>query len=171
MPTISESIYVEVPRERVWAFVTDVKRCPEWLHFVLEVLDVSDGPVGEGTVYRERAKAGPVESVSEWRIIEFQPPVRQTHAGRMPEGEARLRIRLDTEGTGTRWNHEMDFRMLPKLWPLGWLLEQLIVKRKMRSDFRVALQSAKEILERESAGEARERGAIGEPGFGVEAVR
>jgi uncharacterized protein YndB with AHSA1/START domain len=170
MPTISESIYVEVPRERVWAFITDVKRCPEWLHFVLEILDISEGPVGEGTVYRERAKAGPVESVSEWRIIEFQPPARQTHAGRMPEGEAWLRIRLETEGTGTRWNHEMSFQMLPKLRPLGWLLEKLIVKRKMRSDFRRALQSAKEILERESAVEARARGASGEIGFGAEVV-
>lgn len=151
MPTISESIHVEVPRERVWAFINDMARYPEWIYFVREVFDISEGPVGKGTIYHERAKPGPFESVSEWRIVEFRPPERQTHVGRMPEMEAGLRIALEPEGDGTRWHHEMDFRMLPKVRPLGWVLEQLIIKRKMRSDLQRILRSAKEILEREGA--------------------
>jgi carbon monoxide dehydrogenase subunit G len=151
MPTISESIHVAVPRERVWDLLNDMKGYPRWIYFVREVFDISDGPVGKGTVYFERAKPGPFESVSEWRITEFEPPARQTHVGRMPEMEAELRIRLEPDGEGTLWHHEMDFRMLPKFRPLGWVVEQLVVKRKMRSDFRRILQSAKEIVEREGA--------------------
>jgi uncharacterized protein YndB with AHSA1/START domain len=171
MPTISETIHVEAPRERVWAFISDVKRCPEWLHFVREVFDVSEGPVGEGTVYHERAKSGPFESVSEWRITEFQPPARQTHVGCMPEGEVEIRMGLESGAKGTQWTHEVEFRMLPKLRPLGWVLEHLVVKRKMRGDFRRALRSAKEILEREGRDGGRGRAAGGESAFGAEVIR
>jgi carbon monoxide dehydrogenase subunit G len=168
MPTIRETIHVGAPQEQVWAFISDVKRCPEWLHFVRDVFDVSGGPVDEGTVYHERAKSGPFDSVSEWHITAFRPPARQTHVGRMPGMEMELQIELESEGSGTRWAHVVEFRFLPKLRPLGWLLGHLFVKRKMRADFRRALRSAKEILEREGEDGARERG---EPAIAAEVAR
>jgi len=67
-----------------------------------------------------------------------------------PELEAGLRIELRPEGEGTRWLHEMEFRMLPKFRPPGWLLEELVVRRKMQSDSRRILESGKDLIEKES---------------------
>jgi carbon monoxide dehydrogenase subunit G len=151
MPRVQDSILVGAPPSEVWDFISDIERYPEWIYFVREATPMSEGPVGEGTKYKERAKPGPFESVSEWQITEFEPPRHQTHIGRMPEMEATLRIRLEPEGEGTRWYHEMDFRMLPKIRPVGWVLERLVVRRKMQADFRRILTTAKGFLEREHA--------------------
>lgn len=61
-----------------------------------------------------------------------------------------LRIELRPEGDGTRWLHEMDSRVLPQYRPLGWLLENMVGRRKMQSDFRRSLQGGKDLIERES---------------------
>ncbi len=112
-----------------------------------------------GTIYRERAKPGPFESESEWRITQFDPPSRQVRVDRIPEMEAELRIGLEPEGEGTRWHHEMDCCIVPKIRPLGWLLEKLVVRRKMQSDFRRILGSGKELIGRESRAAASGSGA------------
>jgi hypothetical protein len=151
MPRVHESIFVGASPSKVWEFISDIERYPEWIYFVREATPMSEGPVGEGTKYKERAKPGPFESVSEWQITEFEPPRHQTHIGRMPEMEATLRIRLEPEGEGTRWFHEMDFRMLPRIRPVGWVLERLVVRRKMQADFRRILTTAKSFLERQHA--------------------
>ena len=149
MPTVADSIYVEAPREVVWGVVSDMRRYPEWIHFVREVFDVNGEPMEKGTTYRERAKPGPFESVSTWEVIDCVKPEHQVHAGRMLEGEVELRIRFRSEGSGTHWDHEMDFRMLPHVRPLGWLLECLVMRRKMQADLRRILESGKALVERE----------------------
>jgi uncharacterized protein YndB with AHSA1/START domain len=149
MPTVAASIYVEAPREVVWDVISDMRRYPEWIHFVREVFDVSGEPMEKGTTYRERAKLGPFESVSTWEVIDCARPERQVHTGRMPEGEVELRIRFRAEGSGTHWDQEMDLRMLPRVRPLGWLLERLVVRRKMQADLRRILESGKALAERE----------------------
>jgi hypothetical protein len=151
MACVRDSVFVEAPLRDVWALVSDVERCPEWIHFVTVTTPVTDGPTREGTVYKEWSQVGPFKSESEWRVTEFEPFRRQTHVGRMPEGVATLRIRLEPEGDGTRWHHEMEIRVLPNVRPLGWLLERLVVRRKMQADFRRMLETAKDILESDGA--------------------
>jgi carbon monoxide dehydrogenase subunit G len=147
MAHVRDTVFVEAPLRDVWAFVSDIERCPEWIHFVKVTTPVTEGPIREGTMYEEQARMGPFKSKSEWQITEFEPLSHQTHVGRMPEGDVTLRIRLEPEGDGTRWHHEMDIRVLPKVRPLGWLLERLVVRRKMQADFRRMLKTAKDILE------------------------
>lgn len=149
MVQVTERSLVDAPPETVWDFICEAERYPEWIYFVREVFDTSEGPMGEGWVYHERAKPGPIETVSEWKVTEFEPPHLQVHEGRMPEMEAVLTMRLSPHNGGTRWIHSIQFRMLPGFRPLGWLLERTVVKWKMRSDFRRILSTAKKIIERE----------------------
>ena len=151
MVRITESILIDAPPDVVWDFVCDADRYPEWIYFVREVFDTSEGPMREGWVYHERAKPGPVETTSEWTITRFEPPTVQVHEGRMPEMDAVLTIELTPHDGGTRWEHSMRFRMLPGFRPLGWLLERTVVKWKMRADFRKILRAAKELIEREAS--------------------
>ena len=149
MVEITESTFVRASPQEVWDFVSDAERYPEWIYFVREVFDTSQGPMREGWVYHERAKPGPMESVSEWTVTRFDPPVVQVHEGSMPEMEAALTIRLTPQDGGTHWQHSMRFRMLPGFRPLGWLLERTVVKWKMASDFRRILTAARELIEEE----------------------
>jgi uncharacterized membrane protein len=43
---------IERPSEEVWSFVSDFERLPEWLEEFQAVVKETDGPVGEGTVFR-----------------------------------------------------------------------------------------------------------------------
>ena len=81
MPRIERSVAVEAPSERVWAFVSDVRRCPEWVTFADGMGHVDEGDPGEGFRYVEYGGVGPLRSASEWVSVEFDPPRRQVHVG------------------------------------------------------------------------------------------
>ena len=68
MPRIERSVAVEAPAERVWAFVSDVRRCPEWVTFADGMGHVDEGDPGEGFRYVEYGGVGPLRSANEWVI-------------------------------------------------------------------------------------------------------
>ena len=147
---VEESTHIEAPPEAVWKLLCDLPRLPEYVYFVREVFDIS-GPADLGVVYKERAKPGLFESVSEWRITVFEPPRRQAHECAMPEMDASVMSHLEPEDGGTRYSLSMAFAVLPRIRPLGMLLENLFVERKVRSDCRRVLGACKRIVEAEEA--------------------
>ena len=151
MPSQEIVIEIDAPPERVWEFVSDTARYSEWIEFVRELVEVSDSPLRACSTYRERAKPGPRESVYEWRIEEWDAPRRQVHSHASFEMDARLEVALEPSNGGTRMWHRMEYRMFPKLRPLGWLLERAVVRRKMRADMERFLGNAKRIIEREQS--------------------
>ncbi len=112
-----------------------------------EVRDVSDTPLRQGSTYRERAKPGPREGSYDWRVEEWEEPRRQVHSHASFEMEARLTCLLEESDGGTRYRQVMSYRMLPKLRPLGWVLERAFIQRKMHSDMERFLANAKRIIE------------------------
>ena len=64
MAYLEVNTVLRVSRRNVCDLVSDPTRYIEWIHFVREVYDISDVPLKEGNVYHERAKPGPVETVS-----------------------------------------------------------------------------------------------------------
>lgn len=75
MTRIEAAVDIDATPETVWSVVSDVERYDELsAAFTDEVTYVSDGTVGEGTVYRERGGIGPISDESEWRIVDFVPP-------------------------------------------------------------------------------------------------
>ena len=149
MAKAAASAYIDAAPPQVWAFINNLQRKPEYVHFVREVFNISSHPVREGTVYRERARFGPRESVSEWRFTQFDPPKRQVQRSQSREMDATFTANLQPEGSGTRLTVEMDVRLLPVLRPVGWILEQLIVRRKMQGDVELTLKTLKQIVEAE----------------------
>ncbi len=116
-----------------------------------EVLYVSDGPLKEGSIYRERSKVGPGTSETEWKITKFEPPRIQVHECREPMLRAVLKMQVEPEGEGTRLLHWTVFQMLPVFRPLGWLVEQVFGKRTMTREMQRTVENAKRILESDSA--------------------
>jgi len=147
---VEESTHIEAPPEAVWELLSDLSRIPEYVYFVREVFDIS-GPADLDVVYKERAKPGLFESVSEWRITVFEPPRRQAHECAMPEMDASVMSHLEPEDGGTRYSLSMDFAVLPRIRPLGVLLENLFVRRKVQSDCRRVLGDCKRVVEADSS--------------------
>ena len=138
---------VQASRQKIWDFVSDPKQYPEWIHFVREVFGITDFPLKKGAVYYERAKPGPVETVSKWIVTEFDPPKRQVHIGEETAMSYRLTIELERLGENmTQWRHTLEFRALPRFRPLGVVIEKLL-HRKMHKELERVVGAGKDIIE------------------------
>jgi uncharacterized protein YndB with AHSA1/START domain len=149
MPQAEASIHIDAPPEVVFDFVADAPRIPEYVHFVREILGVSDGPIGAGTIIKERAKPGPFERITQWEITEFDRPHRQVWDGVDADMRMTLTKYTDAEEGGTRYRQVMGYTMLPNFRPLGWLLEKLVMGRKMQKEFAGITEGIKRIIETE----------------------
>lgn len=53
MPVVEIHEHIESSPDQVWALISDIKKAPEWVTFMRELVSTTDNPVREGTVYRE----------------------------------------------------------------------------------------------------------------------
>jgi|SRR5262245_15641292 len=93
--SVDVEIAVEIarPPEEVWAFVSDAERFPDWLEEFRAVTKESEGPVGEGTVFRYTLDPGDRSGTAEWvewkpgqRLAWDGPPLRRRGGGIRPRG-------------------------------------------------------------------------------------
>ncbi|WP_336359990.1 SRPBCC family protein [Haladaptatus sp. ZSTT2] len=156
MARVEASTTIRAPQEYVWELVCDVRRYPEISSaFTERVTYVSDGPVGKGTVYREYGGVGPMKAESEWVITEFTEPTRQVHEGDLGVMQPILTIELTPMGEETRLFQALDFELLPRVRPVGRLLEALFVKRTMQRGLDDTVGNVKRIAEREYEAESK----------------
>jgi uncharacterized protein YndB with AHSA1/START domain len=151
MPRVVITQHIAAPPQQVWDFISDIRRGPEWVTVMKEVLYVSDGALREGSLYRERSKVGPSTSETEWRITRFEAPRLQVHECRERALHAVLTMRVEPDGDEAVLHHETEFEMLPVFRPLGWLVEQLFGKRTMERELRQTVENAKRMLEAQAA--------------------
>lgn len=147
MPRIRIIEHIEAPPEAVWTLISDIRRGPEWVTVMEELVHLSDEQVKAGTTYREVSKIGPSRSETEWRITTFDPPNVQVHECREPTLKAELTMQVEPDGEGTRFIHQTDFRMMPVFRPIGWIAETLFGKRLMQREMRQTVANVKRMLE------------------------
>lgn len=71
--SISATVLVDAPIERVWELASDTSRYDEWVEATLEVLG-TDGPARLGSSYEERTRvSGPWKATTSWRRHRFRP--------------------------------------------------------------------------------------------------
>ena len=149
MPVVEINDSIEAPPQVVWDFFSDLRRIPEYTPS--EVPYISDGPIQQGTVYRERGQFLGSTSESEWLITEFDPPRRQEHFSNESTVRVTVTLVLEPVGNGTRLSQTTDFQVMPRFRPLGWLLEKLVVQRMISKQLREMVQGAKQMIEAERA--------------------
>lgn len=147
MPRIQVQIDIDIPREELWTMVNDFDRMTEWVSFADELTYLSDGEIGEGTVYRETGGVGPISSESEWEITDFEPPERQVHVGDLGIMHPELTMTFEPRDQGTRFTQTIDVTVLPSVRPLGWVLEQVFIKRAFRSGLETTQANLKRLAE------------------------
>jgi hypothetical protein len=112
--------------------------------FIDWVKVLSDEPVAEGTVYRERSGPGFMKSESEWTITTFDPPRTLVHTS----GDKSMPVTAEWTfthlgPTSTRVTQALDFEMLPRFRPLGRLLEAVFARRMTERETGRMLQDLK----------------------------
>jgi uncharacterized protein YndB with AHSA1/START domain len=70
--SVSHSIDIDAPPERVFAYLTDPANLPAWQD-AEEVRQLTPGPVGAGTRFREVHKAMGVRRVEITEVVIFEP--------------------------------------------------------------------------------------------------
>jgi uncharacterized membrane protein len=138
MLEFENSISIDRPADQVFSFLSDFENLPKWNYFVLEVSQLSDGPVGIGTRYHQVRKT----DEQHFRIVEFEPNQRLA-VKTSPESSPQLEMRFTLEPEGAR-THLKDEWKLDTGRPA--LLEKLAAGR-IRSAVAENLSKLKQLME------------------------
>ena len=149
MPHVEGSVEISAPRRVVWTLLSNVERYPEWKPSAQEVVLVSDGELGVGSVYTETDWLNGNKSTTEWTITSFDPPSRQTHVGRERNMDLELTWTLVEIGPGsTRAEYAMDFQVRPRV--VGAVFEPLFATRMMRWQMKRVGRDVKRLAEQDA---------------------
>lgn len=148
MTRVEASTEVAAPLQAVWDHMADPRTHAELGTFVDWVKVLSDPPVAEGTVYRERSGPGFMKSESEWTITTFDPPRRLVHRSgdRSMPATAEWTF-VEVGPASTRVTQALDFEMLPRARPLGRLLEAVFARRMTERETERMLEDLKRNFE------------------------
>ena len=131
MTTIRHDLHAACPPDRVWKLLADLEAVKRYNHTVKSVAIVGEQRDGVGA--RRSCELLPsgrvVERVTHWdneralglEIAESDWPVTFM----------RWVTRLAPDPKGTRITQDLEYRM--KLGPIGWLLDKLVMRNKLRS--------------------------------------
>ena len=101
MTTITFSIFIKAPLEKVFPFVGDLLRHPEWTTDEIKMEAVSSGTIGVGSQYRSTAKFKGFTIVDELQILEYQPPTRFAFTVKDIAGRFDHHFALHSQSDGT----------------------------------------------------------------------
>jgi carbon monoxide dehydrogenase subunit G len=110
--TVSESIVLEAPPERVWETVMDPSRLGDWVTTHVSVESVESGPLREGDAFRQRLRLSGKAFEVDWTVVEADAPTVALWRGDGPAGSvAEVSYRLEPEGGGTRFDYSNSFSL------------------------------------------------------------
>jgi uncharacterized protein YndB with AHSA1/START domain len=148
MPKVAIEKEINAPPKKVWKFISDIEKAPEWVVVMQSLEDTTDNPVKRGTVYREQSKIGPKESVTEWEVVRYDSLGIQVHKCEESDFKATLTMRVaDNMDDTSTLHHTTEYQLMPNFRPLGWLLETLFIKRSMRKNLNKSVNNCKRMIE------------------------
>ena len=147
MARLEREIVIAAAPERVFAYLAQPERTPEWSPNVQSVRLTSDGPIGVGATTETVVKALGTTQRAIGRCTAFDPPNRlviesQTNLGATTINETVL----VPEGPGTRLRAKLDYT-LPGGALGGGLGSFLGVDRQIKRDFEQSLARLKALIE------------------------
>lgn len=72
--TVEQSIVINAPPEKVFAVLADPGQAQQWMPEIKKIEQVSPGPFGTGTNWKETREVGGRLMESTIRVTDFQPP-------------------------------------------------------------------------------------------------
>ena len=162
-PVMHTTVVVHAPIERVWAYVADVERQPEWMREMQAVRLLTPGPVGRGTRGEATVRIAGIAVTDPVTVDVFEPPRRFgiSHDGLFGGGGI---ITLVPLGSGTETAVHWAERLVPPILPrLGAVLQSPVLSRIFQSD----MERMRDIVEAGADGRGPSGEAITTPAAGV----
>jgi uncharacterized membrane protein len=127
MAHVEHKCIIKVPVEYAFDFVVNPANRIQWLDSVVEVKDISEGPVGLGTSWYEKQKVAGriIDYVA--KIIEFERPHKWAMNMAIPGGKGILTNVFEPENDGTKMTLILDYT-LPGAF-FGRLADKLLFER------------------------------------------
>lgn len=99
MKSLSTTIDILAPPERVWPIMSDVERWHEWTPSIRKVVRLDSGPMGVGSRVRVHQPRLPVAF---WQVTEWQPGRYFTWVSRNPGVRVTARHAIEPIAGGSR---------------------------------------------------------------------
>ena len=142
MATFENTVVITRPIEEVFAFLSDLENVPKWNYAIVETRKVSEGPVGQGTVYRQ-VRSVPNRSEERLEVTALTPPSHLEIQGQLGPFPSRLSYSLDALPEGTRVTNSVELELRGP----GRVLGRVAVPR-VRDAVATNLRKLKELLDR-----------------------
>jgi carbon monoxide dehydrogenase subunit G len=141
---VVESVVIERTPEEVWKVVADLDTHAEWRPAIVELRQMSGGPLGVGSRIREVLSWRGREIVIDDVVTAFEPPHRLGIHGGWKAADFDVDFRLEPSGDGTEVT--MDWPLHPK--SLLMKVAAPFMGGAMRRATREELRLLKEFVER-----------------------
>ena len=146
MPRIDNAIDISAPREKVFAYVADVERQPEWVKWA-KTVEMTAGATGVGATDTMMMQVGPKKDRVEGIITEFRDG--QMVSRRLTKGmEWFERLSLVSTVEGTKVAFSVEYK--PPMGPLGQAIDFLFMVRLLDQLMKDSLTNLKENIEQAS---------------------
>ncbi len=133
---IHTEISVPTDREQTWELLIDLQKQPEWMKDALSIEQLTEGPVGVGTVMRVPTQIFFLRTTDRMEVTAFDPLEKWSvkHIG-LVTGEGTFSLRDDDAGPGTivHW-HERLSAPLGILGRIGMTLFRPALRYQFHSD-------------------------------------
>ncbi len=117
---------IDRPVDQVFTTFTDLENAADRVRGIQKLELVTDGPVGNGTVFRETRVMMKRECTEEMTITEFEPNKSYTVSAHTCGNEYTTKFEFEPTGSGTRV--DVTFTSTPQtvlaklMSPIGWLM-------------------------------------------------
>ena len=135
VPNFQKDTLINAPPDKVFAYVSDFRRHPEWASHRLSIEPVSEGPLAVGSKFKSVGHQMGMESRDEVTVSEVVADRRLTYDVSTHQGESfRHSIDLQPEGAGTRVTKSMNFVKTGIVTKLMMPLVLILVPKILSSD-------------------------------------
>jgi uncharacterized protein YndB with AHSA1/START domain len=147
MPRVYTSIYIPVPVETVFNYVTTPGNWPKWHPSSLEVSGATDHSLEVGEQTTEKFLVSGRRGIVTWTVRERVFPQRWVIEGKVESRSTRGTISYTTspQESGTFFEREFVYTVDN---PFMALLDRLLVRSNIEAESRQALQQLKQVLTR-----------------------
>ena len=144
---IETGIDIDGPPEAVWDLLMEPTRYPEFATPSDEIVELGDGDMREGYVYKERGGIPPIKSVLTWTVAEMVPNKRLVSDG--TDGKVQIHVDWDLgpTATGTRLAHSMELTPAWFLVPVMAVMWPLMMRKRAQAALDGTMSNIKEIVE------------------------
>ncbi|HXH23579.1 MAG TPA: SRPBCC family protein [Dehalococcoidia bacterium] len=144
MTRVDNSIEIKAPKEKVFAFVSDLEARPQWLKWAKGTQITSLQRSGVGTTDREVMQVGPQKQKTEGLITDYQEGY--TIARRLTKGMD-LTERISVLNMGDATKVALNIEYTPPMGKLGQLMDFLFMSKLLDQLAEDSLTILKERME------------------------